>query len=483
MKTACLFIHAGKTGENRADILIMPVGLIPLAGFLTKNGFKSLVFNHTLSLYKSGGQGLNAVIKKNDPQFLCLDLHWHFQIRDVIQLVRELKKSHPGRKILLGGFTASFFAEEIMREVAEADFVVKGDSEIPLLALCQAAAKGKKDLSGVPNLLHRKDGRVIVNRQTYTINRKIFDSLFFSDFRTVINPKDVQEGNWSVSVQGGKKTWDDQPPAKPRAFYSLSRGCVHNCAFCGGAAEAQKRINNRAGVIVKSHASALRDIKGFMKAGVKNFTMCGLTGPYGDFFRYLAGRKVTFTLRFETCELPSIKFLRSFAAAFKDDLGSSHIKILLHKIASESNAGTFSGNASPTAAQLYRTLDAAKALSINTGVSFTLGLPHGTNADFRLIREAGRTIMKRYGFFVSLYLNVLEPGAPMYLHPDKYGVKLTNPGFRGYLEHAPSPDNPGYKSGCMSAGQMIKHQRSFNDQMKKLRAEGQRRPGRPGRRA
>jgi len=100
-------------------------------------------------------------IREKNPRILAIDLHWHHQSYDVIEVVKKVKAAFPSIYVLLGGFTASFFHEEIMRNFDGVDGVIRGEAEVPILELADTLQKGREDLFSVPNLTWRRKGEFL----------------------------------------------------------------------------------------------------------------------------------------------------------------------------------------------------------------------------------------------------------------------------------------------------------------------------------
>ena len=108
-----LFLHTPKfhnyykpIGEF-SFVLFPPMGLLGLADFLTKNHHTARIIHLGVEQQQSGSLDFDKIIAENQPAIVGLDLHWHFQSYDVIEVARKIKLAHPEVAILLGGFTAS----------------------------------------------------------------------------------------------------------------------------------------------------------------------------------------------------------------------------------------------------------------------------------------------------------------------------------------------------------------------------------------
>lgn len=467
MNIFALFVHTGRHDREFSDTLLIPVGLIPLVNFLNSKGFKSLILNNSLNILKKG-EDIDSIINRYNPAFLCLTLQWHFQIKDTLELIKKLKKKYPDKKIVLGGFTASYFAREIMEEIPEVDFIIRGDAEIPLLKLFSLSLnKGK--IKDIPNLLYREGDKICQNKKKFLVNRSFFDLLDYANYDYVINKDEILNGSWRCLVRKEEKFWDDDSILKPRAYYTLSRGCCYNCSFCGGSKIAQEIISGRKSYVAKSHQSVIKDIKGLLRLGIKSLYFCGLVSNskyFSQLFRRLRQEKISFNVVFEGCGLPAKNFLEEFALTFRSHLDKSRL-IFFPESGSEKvrklNKGIFFTNI-----QIFKALDIAKKLGINIEVRFIAGLPGETTKTFMETLAMAKIIKKRYGFEVNIHTNPLEPGSPMYSFPEKYNIKNHNCSFKDYLKNPLNyHEKLGYESKTMSLEEIQKCLIIFQNIVKK----------------
>ena len=142
---AITLIHASKPQQGDGNILLLPMGLNALANFLNENNYATEILH--LQLEKAVDPQFNLIkyLKFHKRQIIGFDLHWHYQTFSVLTAVRNVKSMLPESIIILGGFTASFFARDIMSQFPDVDFVIKGDAEIPLLRLTQTLSTQKNN--------------------------------------------------------------------------------------------------------------------------------------------------------------------------------------------------------------------------------------------------------------------------------------------------------------------------------------------------
>jgi anaerobic magnesium-protoporphyrin IX monomethyl ester cyclase len=123
---------------------------------------------------------------------------------DVIQQVRRIRPDVP---IVLGGIHPTMFDYYLLHSFP-VDYIVRGEGELALLALCEALARGK-DVCRVPNLSWKdSDGTICRNPLGRKITRDELGRSPVPDFGQL--PMKVYKG---LSVES-------------------SRGCAFDCSFC-----------------------------------------------------------------------------------------------------------------------------------------------------------------------------------------------------------------------------------------------------------
>jgi|SRR5579875_560422 len=216
-------------------INLPPVGLLGLADFLRKNGYSAKIVHLGVEKHNHGKIDLGKIIAEDEPAIVGMDLHWHFQTFDVIETAKKIKQLCPDVTIVLGGFTASLFAEEILRTFDCIDFVVRGDAEIPLRDLIGEFHSGKA-YHNVPNLAFREGGTIRTNPISYLGDQKILDSLRYTDFTLMKDyPTFVDSFSRYVHLDSLSENLQMLLMEGRKMFpVFLGRGCVYNCSFCGG---------------------------------------------------------------------------------------------------------------------------------------------------------------------------------------------------------------------------------------------------------
>lgn len=416
-KTDCLFVYPGAPAGKKNLLPIMPAGLPAMAAYLARHAVSSAVIS--LPTARRGEFDLPALIKARGVKLVCIPAHWHRQAAGALALAAALKKAVPGVKTVLGGYTASYFAAELLKDFPAADFVVRGDGELPLLRLFRALDGGPAALGRVPNLAWRDGGAVRLNPASYAASSAQLAALGVEGLGLVLN-RDLKPRR-GLFCEDGMFT------------YLQARGCAENCSACGGARDFQRKFCGRKGVALKTPAASARDISALMAAGFGRIQMPLDPLPserYWLALLALLGRKNPRPeLKIELCGLPSARLLAAFGAnagpgsrltVFAGS-GSERVRRL--------NRGRFYTND-----ELMAALKEAARLYVNVWVTFTTGLPFETAGDFaltlalvrRMRRELGMTRAGAYAFSV-------EPGSPLFEAPEKYGVRLRRSTLAGFL--------------------------------------------------
>jgi hypothetical protein len=165
----------------------LPIGVLGLADLLQRSGISSEVVHLGVEWMEDPPFSLASYLKDKSPRTVALDLHWHHQSFDVIETARQIKAVLPQTYILLGGLTASFFHEEIMKDFPSVDGIIRGEAEGPLVELASALLQQKEDLFSIPNLTWRRKGKILINPLSYVASEEDLRSLSFANFSLLRN--------------------------------------------------------------------------------------------------------------------------------------------------------------------------------------------------------------------------------------------------------------------------------------------------------
>ncbi len=143
--------------ESTSQFMTPPVGMLSIADYLDRNGYKVLVDNIGERMITSESFDAETHIANLSARVYAIGLHWCVHSQGAIEIARLCKKLHPEALVVLGGLTSTVFHEEIVRKYEFVDAVIRGEAEKPFLLLLRAL-EAHQELEGVPNLTFR-DGR------------------------------------------------------------------------------------------------------------------------------------------------------------------------------------------------------------------------------------------------------------------------------------------------------------------------------------
>ena len=213
-----------------------PIGFASLSEYLERHGLTVRIINVALKMLKNEGFDVEHLISKKKPLAFGIDLHWMAHVQGALALAEIIKRFHPNIPVILGGLSATYYHEEILRQYPFIDFVVRGDStEKPLLQLL-LAIKGKKDFKNIPNLTSRDgENKIRINLLTYVPEN--LDDITI-DYRHIMKKvvRYVDPTGYQPFID-----WYTYPVT---AVFTC-RGCIYSCKTCGGSSQTFRTMANR----------------------------------------------------------------------------------------------------------------------------------------------------------------------------------------------------------------------------------------------
>jgi len=91
------------------------------------------IVNLALKMLNRDDFDAEKFIEKLKPGVFAIDLHWLVHVQGSLEVAKICKKFHPDVPVVLGGLSATYFSEEILKKFPEVDYVIKGDSTEPLM--------------------------------------------------------------------------------------------------------------------------------------------------------------------------------------------------------------------------------------------------------------------------------------------------------------------------------------------------------------
>ena len=163
--------------------------------------------------------GLDRISKKNEYRdefpIVCFSVHsWNINI--VLESCRRIKQK-TDCYIIAGGPAVTFDTLGFFNRGEDIDLIIKGEGEAIFFDVIQALEKEIYDFKGIPDLVYRKNGKIIETpHDPKLLNLETHDySILYKEF------KDVST-----------------------IYYETSRGCVFKCKYCSWNTKGKRIIRN-----------------------------------------------------------------------------------------------------------------------------------------------------------------------------------------------------------------------------------------------
>jgi hypothetical protein len=432
---------------------IMASGLPAMAAHLTDAGYAAEVWN--LHAERRAGVGGEPSSGLGGVRLLGISVHWFYQLPPALALARRARESGFEGFIVLGGFTASLFARELLVRHRFLDAVIRGDGEAPLLALARELAAPRRRLSRVPNLVYRSRGKVRSNSLSYVGGKARIDALDFGRLETIRNLEiHLASSSWREITDGSRRVDADVS----RTFYMCGgRGCSVSCATCGGGKRAHRSHSGRRGVVFRSPARIADDVERALRLGCTSIHACFDPVPNGphwhDVMDELEGRGLAPVMIFESFGLPDRRFLERFAEVF-----SAGIVVLTPETADERIRERIRGFAF-TNRELEQTLEIVGELGLGAQVFLGYFVPFEGLRGLHRSRSWARDLAGRTSDFAEVlhYPYSTDPGSPLARDPASFGLRCSlaraadyeralerrEPWLGNLLGHEPDTGRPG----------------------------------------
>lgn len=416
-----------------------PIGLISISEHLTRAGFEVRIVNLAMKMIADPKFDAEKFITKLDAKVFGIPLHWLPHVNGSLAVAKIVKRLHPSSRVLFGGFSASYFHEEIIREHPYVDLVMRGDStEAPMVELMTQLRKAEPSLKDVPNLTFRgAGGEPVVNPLSYrpdTLNN------VFTNYEHAIR-QTVRHMDFT-----GYQPFESWKRYPITAVFTC-RGCVHNCRTCGGGAHFFHHTMQRGKPVFKDPELVANDMKTaekFLNAPI--FIIGDMLQHGEDYLKRLFGElkriKIKNEVVIEFFDPPPRKLLEVIA----DSVPRFNLEISpeSHDEKVRRAFGRPFDNES-----LERFIGDSLELGCRRfDLFFMTGLPH---QDYRSVMDTvdycGK-LLDRFGStkrlypFISPLAPFVDPGSAVWEHPEKHGYKLL---FTKLTELADALESPSWK--------------------------------------
>ena len=335
-----------------------PVGMLSIAEYLTRNGYKVKVDNLGERMLTVPGFEVEKYISNLSAKIYSVGLHWCVHAQGAIEIARLCKKLHPEAMVILGGLTATVFHEEIIQNFDFVDAVIRGEAEKPFLTLMKTLGK-RQGLESVPNLTFRDGEGEIINVPLM----KPDDDLDEYEFTRL----DLLEPRGAIFHPGVLPSW----------VVPIARGCIHNCVTCGGSAYSYRTHLGRQRPAFRSPAKIVKDLRKLSKQGVELVFLFQDPRMGGEAY----WRKLLTALQQEKIKLSQLT-MELFGPAdeeFIKELSKINVPVML-TISPESGVDTVRGaqGRKYTNEKLFKTIELCKQYGIGLGSFSMIALGNDT---------------------------------------------------------------------------------------------------------
>ena len=354
---------------------------------------------------------LEKLLSRHQPEVVAISCKWWDTLFGAVELARLVRERAPGVKLVTGGQTATYFAQDLVAKT-EFDAVVRGDGEQPLLEFVQGDPSCNLTLKGGTEL------------PTKYVQSHLDDLRFFPDMAEIADPTMLRAVGYNAPY-----VW-------------TGKGCRYTCLYCAGSALGHKRMFGRKGYLYRPIDQVLHDMEVLAPWSQNTvlFDFDPVNDPdmghyYFDLFRELPEKK--YHCYFYCWSLPEPEFVEllaeRFASAFVSFDAQAYSEAHRRRLAEKRMIKPFRSNQ-----EFEEMIDCVGSYShLDAGIYGILGLAGEQPQDIVETERWIAHLLTTYGDVLGeLAVTPLstEPGSLVHRNPDKYGMNLVRSSFEDYLE-------------------------------------------------
>ncbi|MCX7942902.1 MAG: cobalamin-dependent protein [Deltaproteobacteria bacterium] len=447
MKT--LLLHIPQINNGKREIMVIPMGLFSIADYLYKNDIDVRILHYGIQKEIEESFDLNRFIKYNKYKLICLDIHWIKQAKQTIECIKFIKSNSPDIIIVVGGISASYFADELLKTIPEIDFVIRGEGEYPLLRLIKALESNRHSFQNIPNLSYRIEKNIKHNKVTFYTDAKFYEEISHSNFKLLIN-YDKYFNRLLYADFDTSKRFGIRDSYKNAFFYNPGKGCPYNCIYCGSHFYKKSYIKQKKGFYFFSLKKAISDICNSYSYRIDVLRISFDPDPERRYYIRLFNElpnslKKKIRLIFDCFTLPSEAFVKSVTSHFRDDstliismeTGSDYVR-------GKINRPYFTNH------ELIQSLKKILKYPLNIHIFLSFGLPFERSEDFKKTLEILNTITRLKNIGITICPIIVDIGSQMYEFPSKYNVSILYNKFSNWALEEISDDRTYYKTTFLS---------------------------------
>lgn len=430
-----------------------PIGFTTIASGLSSRGYRVRILNLAAHMLADRSFDVERAVQKLRSTVFGIDLHWMPHAHGSLEIARLIKHYHPDSMVVIGGFSSTYYHEEILRDHQYIDAVFLGDStEQPMIEFMRRISSGKTVVD-VPNLAFREDGRVRSNGITHVVQD--LDEVEF-DYGLIV--KSVMR---SFDLTGHLPYLDWK--RNPMLLVSTVRGCTHGCATCMGACDSFGRNFARQAPAYRSPEKLLEDIgqiESYFRGAI--FLLGDIQQPgrkYSErFLSLLREERPKNEIVFEFFNPPGediIRMIGSSAERFDAQISPDS-----HDPGIRSTQGRKYSNES-----LEKSIDALlQAGARRVDIFFMIGLPgQDRESVMETVKYSEQLMLKEHASerllpFISPLAPFIDAGSDAFENPERYGYTIlarTLAEHRDLLLHPSWKYVLNYETRLMSREQLV----------------------------
>lgn len=452
-----LFIHPSAQISS-PQFIMMPMGMISLMNELEEYSVRAV--NVGLEMSLNPNFDLYNFLQGISFDAVGIDLHWHEHAHSSLEIARTCKEINPNCLVILGGMTASYFAEEILQFCDCADIIISGEAEESLPLLLK-----RKDASSVPNLVYRDKDKI---KKTPAKPASSIDALEFSRIVCLDHWEEYLKCNINMHLK--TRFWYD-------FWLCTGRGCIYDCSYCGGGARAQKKIYRREGISFRSVDTVLQDLLYLQDLGVHVVNLStdiSLADKkyWEHLFASMRREGISMGLYLEAWQLPDRDFIEGVARSWDVRFSTIVITLLSGSESVRKENGKFFSNHA-----YYKCMELLDKHGINNIPYFATGLPFETVETFKQTLAMTETLLSESDLHLIFCTPlVLDPGSPLYEHPQRYKTITHYHSFKDYytrcLKRAQNVpyDFSGYHTAFLPGSRIMEMQHQWDDLVRDIMA-------------
>jgi len=203
------------TPINKTHYSVPPMGLGYIISALRASGFNEVSL---LDAAKENIDYAEFAERITSGKFKILGIQcYSFDVPSVNRMLSLAKKANPDIVTVIGGPHPTAVYGEVFQGFKDLDFAIRGEAEKSFPLLVGAILKGDVNLSGIPGLMYRENGKTKINNPEHIKN---IDSLEIPAW-DLIDPRTYPDEVQGAFYRGF-----------PVAPIISSRGCPYECTFC-----------------------------------------------------------------------------------------------------------------------------------------------------------------------------------------------------------------------------------------------------------